>query len=273
MAKKKQEQTLIEIINNNMDKRKARETNLISVYLPDERPILLPLSDVHLGSPECNEELFMNNMNWAYENKNVYLILEGDLLESSTRGSVGAGVYEQKSNAGSQMERMLSILKPFTDEKRILGLTNGNHEDRIYKMSGVDISRVMASELNVPYFRNGGFFKVKVGKNNYSMYFTHGSSGAVLPWTKIKKTLDLARFINVDLYGMGHVHESQVHTQQYLSIDNRSNQVVKEDRYFVLTGHYLNWEGYAQAKSLVPSKQGTPKIKLHSDNKMIRVSL
>ena len=266
------EKTLIETMAENLDKRKAREVNLISVTLNDDRPIVLPFSDVHLGSPECNEEYFLENLQWAYDN-NTYLILNGDLLEASTRTSIGAGVYEQKKHAGSQLEDMIDMLMPFAKDKRILGITNGNHEDRIYQMSGVDITRVMAHELEVPYFRNGGFFKIKVGKYNYKMYFTHGSSGASLPYTKIKKTLDLARYINVDLYGNGHVHDEQVHTQEYMSIDTRANQVIKEIRYFVITGHYLNYEGYAQQKGLVPSKQGTPKIKLHSEEKMIRVSL
>jgi len=260
-------------MNQGLDKRTAREVNLISASLPGERPIILPLSDVHLGSPECNESYFMEIMQWAFENENVHLILNGDLLEASTRGSVGSGVYEQKMHTGSQLEKMLDILKPFSKEGRILGITNGNHEDRIYNMSGVDVTRLMANDLKVPYFKNGGFFKLKVGKENYHMYFTHGSSSASLPYTKIKKTLDLARFINVDLYGNGHVHDTQVHTQDYYSINNRKNIVEQHTRYFVITGHYLNWEGYAQAKSLVPSKQGTPKIKLHGDKKMIRVSI
>jgi len=274
MAKRKEkEKSLIELLGEKLDKRKAREVNLIQTELKTERPIILPISDVHLGSPECNEKYFMEVMEWAYDNKDVNLILNGDLLEASTRTSVGAGVYEQKQHAGSQLEKMLDILTPFADANRIIGITNGNHEDRIYQMSGVDITRLMANTLDVPYFKNGGFFKIKVGPHNYHMYFTHGASGALLPYTKIKKTYDLARFINVDLYGNGHVHDNQVHTQQYYSINNRSGQVEVQNRYFVITGHYLNWEGYAQMKSLVPSKQGTPKIKLHSDEKMIRVSL
>ena len=265
--------TLIDLIGESLDKRKSREVNFVSKELKGDRPIVVPFSDVHLGSPECNEDYFLSNMSWCYDNKDTYLILNGDLLEASTRLSVGGGVYEQKKHAGGQLEEMLGILKPFADEGRIIGITNGNHEDRIYQMSGVDVTRLMANELDVPYFKNGGFFKLKSGKQNYHMYFTHGSSGATLPYTKIKKSLDLARFINVDLYGSGHVHDNQVHTQQYMSIDNRNSQVVEQERYFVLTGHYLNWQGYAQAKSLIPSKQGTPKIKLHSDERMIRVSL
>jgi len=271
MAKK--QPTLIELMEEELDKRTAREVNFVHAKLPGDRPIILPLSDVHWGSPECNVPLFMDNMEWAFDNKHVYLILNGDLLEASTRTSVGSGVYEQKETAGKQLEEMLAILQPFAEEKRILGITNGNHEDRIYNMSGVDITRIMADRLDVPYFKNGGFFKINVGKQNYHMYVTHGSSGALLPYTKIKKTLDFARFINVDIYANGHVHDAQVHTQEYMSINNRSNSVDKQMRYFILTGHYLNYEGYAQAKGMVPAKQGTPKIKLHGDKRMIRVSI
>lgn len=281
----KEGRSLMEIVNDEMDKRRFKAKNLITVDIDtaEHRPIICPFGDMHYGSENFNRELFMENLNWAWENKNVYIIGMGDWLEAATRNSVGSGVYDQKENAGGQLDEVVRLFKPFADEGRILGITNGNHEDRIYNATGVDATRIMASMLGVSYFKNGGFFRIRVGPKSgphaknaqiYHIYATHGSSGATLPHTKIKRCLDLATFIDADVYLMGHVHDEQVLTQEYHCIDNRNRAILKSNKYFVLTGHYLNWtDSYAQMKSMRPSKQGTPKIKLGSDKHLVRISL
>jgi predicted phosphodiesterase len=256
-------------------KRKSKPTNYIDCDLKkEEKAIIVPFSDIHLGSPEFNRELFEENLNWIYNTKNAYVIGNGDWVECATKGSVGAGVYEQVISLNEQIEQILDYFSPLAEEGRILGITNGNHEDRTHKESGIDISRMFAEQLSVPYFKNGGHFRFRVGRQNYTAYFTHGSSGARLPWTKIKQPLDLGRFISADIIAIGHVHDLQVHSQEKQKVDFRGNIVKKEEQFYILTGHYLNWENsYAQGKSLLPSKQGTPKIKLHSKDRNIRISI
>ncbi len=141
-------------------------------------------------------------------------------------------------------------------------------------MSGVDITQLMANELKVPYFKHGGYFRFKIGKNNYHSYFTHGHSGSRLPYTKIKACLNLATFQRLDLYAIGHVHDLQHHTQEYQYIDNKSDGVRTGDAHFIITGHYLNWKNsYAQKASMQPSKQGTPDIELSGLEKKIKIKI
>lgn len=280
MVSDKGGKTLIDLISEETDKRRYRSKNLIEKHIPysEHRPIICPFGDMHYGSNNFNKELFIENLEWAWDNKNVYIIGMGDWLEAATRYSVGAGVYDQKTPTGNQLNEIVDFFKPFADEGRLLGITNGNHEDRIYNATGVDVTRVMATMLHVPYFKNGGFFKIRVGDGRagiaYHIYATHGSSGATLPHTKIKRCLDLATFIDADIYLMGHVHDEQVLTQEYQCIDNRNKKILKRNKYFVLTGHYLEWtDSYAQMKSMRPSKQGTPKVKLGQDEFRVRISL
>jgi hypothetical protein len=40
-------------------------------------------------------------------------------------------------------------------------MTSGNHEDRIYDTNGVDLSKDIARELNVPYRAEGIGVKIK----------------------------------------------------------------------------------------------------------------
>ena len=46
MAKRKEKPTLVDMMGDNLDKRRAREVNYIGKNLGGERPIVLPLSDV-----------------------------------------------------------------------------------------------------------------------------------------------------------------------------------------------------------------------------------
>lgn len=86
--------------------------------------------------------------------------------------------------------------------------------------------------------------------------------------------LDLARFIGVDIYCMGHVHDLQVHTQEFMIINKNKKKIDHRNKYFILTGHYLNWQdGYAQQMNLIPSRQGSPLIDLYSDKRQIEVRL
>ncbi len=273
--KKKTEtkKTYLDVLAEQENKRK-RTKNYIRHDFPEERPIVVPYCDLHKGSPHHNKDLLYENLQWSWENKDSYIVLVGDLIEAATRTSIGAGVYEQKKNAGEQLEEIIEMFTPFAKEGRILGTTNGNHEDRVSYLAGFDVMKVFADTLEIPYFKNGGFFRFRVGKYNYHAYFTHSKSGALLPYTKIKNPLKIGTYTRADIIGVAHVHDLQHLTQEYFYIDNVSDSMKTGESHYLICGHYLNWiDSYAQQAGMVPSKQGTPKIKLHSDKKTIRVTL
>jgi UDP-2,3-diacylglucosamine pyrophosphatase LpxH len=86
---------------------------------------LIVISDVHLGSPQCDKPRFERMLAYCLQKK-VYVLLLGDMLETATRDSVGSGVYEQESIAEKQYEQMLRYLEPLAKAKLILGLHVGN---------------------------------------------------------------------------------------------------------------------------------------------------
>jgi len=108
------------------------------------------LGDAHLGSPQFDQSRFLKMIDFCLKNK-FYVFLMGDMVEMATRHSVGAGVYEQTFPGQTQYETMVEWLKPLAQQKLIIGLLNGNHESRAYKESGVNISKAMAREMEVPY--------------------------------------------------------------------------------------------------------------------------
>lgn len=236
-----------------------------------EHQDILLWGDVHYGSKFCDKDFAKESLDRTIE-RNVLIIGMGDLLETATRDSIGAGVYEQDDIVQKQLEEMTEWLKPHQD--RIIGLLDGNHEYRIYQQSGLDLSKILCKNLDVNYLGAGKLIRIRVGSQTYSLYATHGSSGATLPYTKIKQCLNLQQYIEADCYAMGHVHALDSHSRAVHEVDKRTKQVIEQEKLFVITGHYLNYFGsYAHRKGLIPSKKGSPVLKLYTNEHKIRVSI
>lgn len=241
--------------------------------IENERKIdLIGFGDWHYGGKECNINLILEHIEWIRKNPQARVILMGDMINCGTKLSIGGGRMDDIMNAQEQYETVVALLWPI--RKKIYGIHIGNHEQRIYNETGVNLSKIMAKELETRYLGFSAFHLIRVRKQNYIVFSTHGASGASLPHTKIKRCLDLATFIDADIYMMGHVHSLQVQTQEVKRVDLKTRKVIKERKNFILTGHYLNYEdSYADQKNLRPSEQGCAKIRLGGDKHSIYVSV
>lgn len=228
------------------------------------------LGDCHLGSPQFDRQRFLNMVEYCVKN-NIYVFLMGDLIEMSTRDSVGAGVYEQEFIGQSQYEQMVTILQPLAKKKLILGLLDGNHEERVYKMTGVDVSKMMARELGVKYLGDACWNKFTVGKQSYSIYSLHGRTGSRFDGTALLALERISTSFFCDLVVMGHAHKLISST---VIIQRIEHGLVREHKKTLLiTGSYLKYDGgYAQTVGLPMSKLGSPKVKFFVSRKDILVS-
>lgn len=231
---------------------------------------LVLFGDLHFGDLSCNVHKVKKMIDWIDKNPKARVILMGDILNCATKTSVGAAVYDESSHGQTQYDIAIDMLLPI--KNKIWGVLIGNHEQRILNSTGYNVSKLMSKDLDCKYYGYGQFIKIIVGKQTYNLFCTHGSSNATLPYTKIKGCLNLALHKKADIYCMGHVHDLQVHTQEVERIEY--SQVVTDKVYFILTGHYLNYhDSYAEMKNMIPSKQGSPVLRLHSKEKLVRVSL
>ena len=238
-----------------------------------EKLVLTPMADEHIGSRYYDEDLHKRNLEWCLNN-GAFLILMGDQLETATRDSVGSGVYEQEEILEQQVEHFLHLYKPLAEAELILGMHPGNHELRVYQSSGLNLTKMLSKQLGVPYFGWGKLHYFLVGNQGYSLYTTHGASGARMPHTKIKGALDLANLADAEIYAMGHLHQLSHHVRNFYQADKRNKKVIEAEKHFLLCGSYLNhWGSYGHVKSYEPMRKGTPKIKLHGEEHIIRVSL
>jgi predicted phosphodiesterase len=231
---------------------------------------LVPFGDLHYGDKSCNWEKAQKMIDWIDSEKNTRVILMGDLINSATKTSVGAALFDENKHGQDQLDFMIDALKPI--KKKIYGALVGNHSERIYQATGYDPIKFLCNELHTNHYGYGQFIKVKGKGVDYKIYATHGSSSSTLPYTKIKGCLNLSMHKDADIYLMGHVHDLQLHTQEIERI--QYSQVIKDKKYFILTGHYLNYDNsYAEMKNLCPSKQGSPVIDLNMSEKQVRVKI
>lgn len=228
------------------------------------------IGDVHLGSKQFDRKRFEDMINFCNLN-NFYVVLMGDLLEMSTRDSVGSGVYEQEFIGQSQYEQMCEYLRPLAEKKLILGTYRGNHCERVYKSTGVDISKMIARELGIPYLGDACWNKFIIGNQSYSIYGLHGRTGAKFDGTALLNLERLSASFFADLVVVGHSHKciNSIVQMQYVK-----NGLIKEHKkHLLVTGSFLKFDGsYAQTFGLPISKLGSPRAKLFSDVKDIHIT-
>ena len=229
------------------------------------------IGDAHLGSTTCNVQKFKDMVKYCTENK-LYVFCMGDMIEAANRYSVGSGVYEQ-DNPESQVAQLIEILSPLADAHLIVGYLTGNHEDRISKAVGIDISKLIAKSLSVPYLGYAGWTIFYVGDYSYTLYAHHGTSSSTTLPSKVKSILSISNNEYADIIAMGHVHETWVGAIEKEYIDKKRKTLETKRVELLLTGHYLNYDGYPRIKAYSIGKQGSPKLKLFGNKWDIHTSI
>ena len=226
--------------------------------------------DWHIGAPTCDLELLRENLKKCLD-EGIYVIAMGDQLEMATRTSPGTGVFIQ-DDPNNQVNIVVELLKPLQDAELLLGMHAGNHEERLSNVAGLNITRLMCQLIGCRYLAHSAFHLLRVGSESYTLYSTHGSSGARLPYSKIKSVLDVFRYIDAEMVLYGHLHGLDHMAQLYQRIDKRSKKVSSLRRHAVLTGSYLRYSGsYAEQKNMPPVPMGSPIVTFYSDEHEMRV--
>ena len=228
--------------------------------------------DVHYGHPTCDIERAQRMIDYCAE-KHIYVLGMGDYIEAGLRESIGDSVYMQNLNPQEQMEFMVDMFTPLAEKGLLLGLLIGNHEGRILKRTSVDPGKWMAKVLRVPYLGYGCWNLFYVGKQSYTAYTIHGSTGSRYVYTKLKALIDISHNFDADVLAMGHVHELADDAVLVQQIDKKRKVVTERKKFVILTGSYLKYDGsYAQEKGYPMGKLGSPKVKFFAKKHDIHIS-
>ena len=236
-----------------------------------------PISDVHIGDPQLDDKLIQADVNWVTEKDNRFILLNGDIMNTATTHSV-SNTYENTMTPHQELKYSRKLFEPA--KGKILGMTAGNHENRIMRNDGLDVCEELALSLDCYYNNEGMVLKVKFGKRKtnqknqvYTIYMTHGSSGAMLPGGKLNKLYKLRNIVTTDCYIVSHTHEIITLKKNIFIPDLRNNKVTKKEQTFINTGSYIDYSGYAERKNYHPGNLGTVTLRMYAGEKNIEVIL
>lgn len=218
---------------------------------------IYPLSDLHLGSPNCNleyfnywEETFQKNKN---KNKVIYLL--GDLIDFQ---SLKVGAFDTSLTADEQIFQLIKLLKPY--KKHIRYMTLGNHARRPKKDYNLDIGHIVAEQLGVPYNKSEFFDTLRINGEEFTIYGKHG--------TKFSNRIDLAeggmvrdtQQIMANLLLQGHNHYCKGFSRPVSTKDGIRR------KYYGFTGHFLQYRGsYAQDRNMPHNPEAFIRFSVNQD--------
>lgn len=224
----------------------------------------VPLGDIHLGAENCNLEKLYKDLKKIKKMK-ASILLMGDLIENSSRISVGTEVYNQKLNPTEQIKEITELFK----DQHIIASQRGNHEKRAWNVLGVDIGEIIADNLKTTYVPEMGKYQAIVGKEKYNFFAWHPRKNASSTPARINIIKKQAEWIpECELFMLGHMHDLY-HVSELRNINNAFQPI-----HYVLTGSYLDWDNsYAEELGLRPTKLGAPLITLSGEEHKIEVDL
>lgn len=238
-------------------------------------------SDLHIGSKKCDMDIIRDRIDRVKNNSNTYCILLGDIVNNSTKTSVG-DVYDEPLSPMAQVTTAIELFRPIKD--KILGCTSGNHERRSYKQDGVDLAYFMCSELGIAdryaygaellFIRFGSNPRDKRRKMCYTLYMTHGDGqGGRLIGGKANGLQRRGRIVDADIVVTGHTHTPFTFREMSYAINYQNNSVREREQVFVNASATLKYEEYAEIYGMSPSSVISPRIVLNGHNRVVTVMI
>ena len=226
-----------------------------------------PMSDLHIGDFNCDYKLILEQIEYIKNTPNAYCILDGDLMDSAICSSIG-DTYGANLQPMEQLKHCVKLFEPI--KHKILAVLPGNHENRIYKSDGLDITELMCSQLGIhsKYSPTTALVFVRFGKNKkgrpqcYTLYVTHGSGGGRKEGGKVNRLADLASIVDADIYIHGHTHLPLVFKEAFYRVNSANSSVALTEKLFVNSAAFLTYGGYGDKQGYKPASTTSPTIYL-----------
>jgi len=242
---------------------------------------ILPLADFHLGDIHSDFKKITEYLFYIKHTPNAFTILNGDQMDAAIASSIG-DTYGASLQPMQQLEQCVRLFEPI--KEKILAVLPGNHEFRIYKSDGLDLTQIMCNQLGLDcYAETGALLFVRFGKDMrgnghhrrmcYTIYATHGSGGGRTEGGKIKRLADLASIVDADIYIHSHTHLPLIFKTAYYRVSTCTSSITKVDKLFVNTGSTLEYGGYGEMHGYKPASLDTPMIRLDGSYKRMTAVL
>ena len=240
---------------------------------------ILPLADIHLGDPHSDYKRIQELLAYVRDTDNAYCVLNGDLMDAAITSSIG-DTYGASLQPMEQLRECVKLFEPLKD--KILAVMPGNHEYRVYRTDGIDLTEIMCSQLGIVdrYSPASAILFIRFGKDPkhgrklcYTVFCTHGSGGGRGEGAKIKRCADLANIIDADVYLHSHSHLPAVFKTGFFRADPNNSSFARVDKLFVNTAAMLEYGGYGEMQNYKPASLDTPLVRLDGRKKRATAAL
>lgn len=232
---------------------------------------IYPMADLHIGDSQCDYKGILERIEYIKNTPNAYCILDGDLMDTAIASSIG-DTYAANLQPMEQLKHCVKIFEPIKD--KILAVLPGNHENRVYKSDGIDITEIMCAQLGIPerYSPTTALLFIRFGERKgehhrrrqlYTIYCTHGSGGGRREGGKVNRLADLASIVDADCYVHAHVHLPVIFRESFFRVSGSNSSVAEVDKLFINTAASLHYGGYGDKAGFKPASRRSPVIYLH----------
>lgn len=230
-----------------------------------------PLADLHIGDSQCDYKSILERIEYIRKTPNAYCVLDGDLMDTAIASSIG-DTYSASLQPMEQLKHCVKLFEPIKD--KILAVLSGNHENRVYKSDGIDMTEIMCGQLGIAdrYSPTTALLFIRFGENKkhhkgrkqmYTAYVRHGSGGGKREGSKLNALADLASIVDADIYICGHTHTPIVMKQGFFRVSASNSSVAMVDKLYCNTCAWLNYGGYGDRQGYKPASKCCPTIYLN----------
>ena len=239
---------------------------------------LLVLSDYHYASQNSDHDAIKRDIEYIKSHDNAYCVLAGDLLDCALKSSLG-DVYNNLSPM-EELAAMSGLFGPIAG--KIVGIVQGNHEERHFRSNGVDMTRILAKQLGVEdrYSSDAAIIFLRFGRCKtdgchrrpvlYTIYLTHGFGAGRKEGGKIQRLADCADIADCDCYIVGHTHLPAALKTDFIRTSPGNSSISYASHLFVNAAAKLTYGGYGCAGGFKPANMDTPKIIFSGEVKDMR---
>lgn len=226
--------------------------------LPGNNLKLYVLSDMHIGDANADISTLKKIIQFIKDTPECYCILLGDILNTALKNSK-SDIYSETLNIMDAQKLALELLSPIKD--KIIAMTPGNHENRVWREVGVDLSLWLAEKLGLQdkYRNNGLALTLQFGKDvngnqfRLNIFGQHGSRGGRKLGSSMNALEELDQIVtNADIYIMGHTHQN-LQGARVGFVFNTQGNIEKRSKYYFNSPSVMTYGGYAYEKGYKPS--------------------
>ena len=241
----------------------------IRVDRPKEWPEchLYGIGDLHLSDPHNDYKRCAMIVEQIRKDPYAVAVLNGDIMNTAVAGGK-SDIYDEKANPDQTLDDAVGLFKPIAE--KIIGVSPGNHELRIWQQSGFDTTRQLAERLGVvdKYHRDGVLVFLRFGETQnertrrrpqwYSIYATHGRGGGKKVGGKANRLEDMLGIVDADIYIHSHTHQPMVFPLSRFRVSASNSTAEQVDCLCLNTSAAVEYGGYAQQFEYRPASRQFP---------------